>query len=144
MNEAMNPNLREKPAFLDENIKPLNELYKVNFIEKNTKINENIEIRLFNGHTKGLISVFINYKGKKVVFAGDVMPAVPYLRLPYVSAYDVFPLQSIEDKKQMLKEIFDEDGIIFFQHDINTEACSLKETRKGYRENKLLKIEEID
>ena len=99
---------------------------------------------MFYGHTKGLISVFINYKGKKIVFAGDVLPALPYLRLPYISSYDVMPLQSIEEKKRMLKEIHEDEGIIIFQHDINTEACNLKYTKTGYREDKLLKIKEID
>lgn len=140
---AKDPNLREKPAFIKENIEPLEAFHKINQIEKDTYITENVELRLFNGHTSGLISVFINHNDKKFVFAGDLLPAVPYIRIPYISAYDILPLKSIDEKQQLLNELIKENGILIFQHDYYTEACDLKQTNKGIRENNKFKLKEI-
>lgn len=141
---ANQPNLREKPALLNENIQPMVESGKLNLVDENTWLTPRIELRKYNGHTTGLMLVFVHTGNRRVVFAGDLMPAVPYIRLPYISAYDIEPLTAIEEKQALLKEVYEHGDILFFQHDINTEACTLKETPKGYREDKLFKLDEID
>jgi glyoxylase-like metal-dependent hydrolase (beta-lactamase superfamily II) len=140
---ANNPNLREKPAFLKENIQPMESSGKLRLVEKNTELMPGVELRLFNGHTHGLMAVIADTGKQRVVFAGDVMPAMPYIRLPYISAYDVEPLTALDEKQALLKEMETSGDILFFQHDINTEACSLKQAQKGIREDKTFKIKDI-
>jgi len=140
---ANEPNLREKPAFLEENIRPMESSGKLRLVKENTELIPGVELRLFNGHTTGLMAVTANTGTRRVVFAGDVMPAMPYIRLPYISAYDVEPLTVLDEKQALLKEIEANRDILFFQHDINTEACSLKQTPKGIREDKTLKIKDL-
>ncbi len=140
---AMNPNLREKPAFLNENLIPIKTSGKLNLMDAPGMLTDNIELRFYNGHTKGLISVLVNTGKNRVVFAGDVIPAIPYIRLPYISAYDIEPLVTLNEKKALLEEINNNGDVLFLQHDINTEACTLTKTKKGIRENKTFKLNEI-
>ncbi|MEA3446873.1 MAG: MBL fold metallo-hydrolase [Bacteroidota bacterium] len=140
---AMNPNLRENPAFLEENIVPMKTSGKLKLLDAPCMLTDDIELRFFNGHTKGLISVFVNIGNKRVVFAGDVLPAMPYIRLPYISAYDIEPLTTLNEKQALLEEVYNNGDVLFFQHDINNEACTLSKTKKGIRENKTYKLDEI-
>ncbi|MDA3819805.1 MAG: MBL fold metallo-hydrolase [Candidatus Delongbacteria bacterium] len=140
---AKNPNLREKPAFLEENIIPLKTSGKLKLIDGPGMLTDNVELRLYNGHTKGLICVLVNTGDKRLVFAGDLLPGMQYIRLPYISAYDIEPVTTLNEKQALLEEVYNNGDVLFFQHDINNEACTLSKTKKGIREDKTFKLNEI-
>jgi hypothetical protein len=41
----------------------------------------------------------LQYKGRTVVFAADLLPSVGHIPLPYVMGYDTRPLITLEEKK---------------------------------------------
>ncbi len=140
---ATTPNLRESPAYPQENILPLKETNSVEFVTEEKEIIPGITVKLFNGHTKGLMLPLIEKDGRKVFFAGDLIPVAANIPLVYVASYDILPLDTIAEKERILKQALNENWVLIIQHDINCEACTLKETPKGIREDKILKIEEI-
>lgn len=140
---AITPNRREKAAYLKENLDPIAKSDKVKFVAENTEIIPGIELRLFYGHTHGLMSVFINMGQRRLVFAGDLLPAVPYVKLSFNAAYDIMPLLTIQEKQNLLNEMVENDDVLFLQHDYYTEVCTLINTAKGIRENVKAKLNEI-
>ena len=85
----------------------------------------------------------INYKGHTVVYAVDLILVVAYLPIPYVMAYDMFPLTTLLEKKQFLTEAVENNYILFFEHDPVNECCSLQMTDRGVRHKELFKLEEL-
>jgi hypothetical protein len=85
----------------------------------------------------------ISYKGQTVVYAADLLPAVAHLPVPYVMAYDMFPLTTLQEKKQFLTEATENNYILFFEHDPVNECCSLQETAKGVRHKDVFKLSEL-
>ncbi len=130
---ATNSNVREKDAFLEENIFPIEELGLLNLVEEEKEIIPGIEVRFVNGHTPGQILPIIHYNGKKVVFAADLIASLAHIPLLYNMAYDLFPLDTIKEKETILKEALENDYILFFEHDVYHEACNLTMTPKGIR-----------
>ena len=130
---ALNPNNREKASFLKENILPIRDKCRLNLIENDGEIFPGIAVRMFNGHTDGQVIPFISYKNSTVVFMADVLPSVAHIPLPYVMSYDTRPLITLGEKEQFLQEATKENYILFFEHDLYHECCSLKETEKGIR-----------
>jgi hypothetical protein len=53
--------------------------------------------------------------------------------LPYVMAYDMFPLTTLNEKKSFLDEAVEKDYVLFFEHDPVHECCTLQLTDKGVR-----------
>ncbi|MCI0564723.1 MAG: hypothetical protein MN733_40160, partial [Nitrososphaera sp.] len=51
---------------------------------------------------------------------------------PYVMAYDVRPLVTIEEKKKVLGRAYEEKWVLFFEHDPATEAVTVKPSEKGF------------
>jgi len=142
------PNDREKASFLKENILPIQERGHLKFIdapESSTIVpfTENIQVRLVNGHTEAMMLPQINYNGKTLVYMADLMPSVGHLPVPYVMAYDMFPLTTLQEKKSFLKEAIEKDYVLFFEHDRNIECCSLQHTEKGVRQKDLFKLSEL-
>ncbi len=138
---ATEPNNREKASFLKENILPIKD--KIEFIDKDTNIYPNLSVKLFNGHTDGQIIPFIKYKNRTIVYMGDLLPSTAHIPLPWVMAYDTRPLITLEDKKTFFKEAVDNNYVLFFEHDIYNECCTLKNTEKGVKLDKTFNLNEI-
>lgn len=142
---ATQPNDREKASFLPENILPIEESGQLKFVEQKEEaaFTENISIRFVNGHTDGMMIPHINYNGKTVVFCADLMPSVYHLPMPWIMAYDMFPLTTLHEKKAFLDEALDKNYILFLEHDPVNECCSLKLTDKGIRVKETFKLADI-
>jgi glyoxylase-like metal-dependent hydrolase (beta-lactamase superfamily II) len=142
---ATEPNDREKASFLKENILPIQESGQLKFIstDDGTKLFNNISIRYVNGHTDAMMLPQINYNGKTVVFMADLLPAAAHIPIPYVMAYDMFPLTTLNEKKSFLKEAVENDYILFFEHDPKNECCNLQLTEKGIRPKDFFTIAEV-
>jgi glyoxylase-like metal-dependent hydrolase (beta-lactamase superfamily II) len=142
---ATQPNEREKASFLKENIFPLEETGKLKFIkyEEGTSFTADINIRFVNGHTGAMMLPQIKYKGRTIVYMADLLPSVGHIPIPYVMAYDMFPLTSLQEKRSLLEEASANNYILFFEHDPIVECCELQVTEKGIRSGKTLKLEEL-
>jgi len=130
---ATHPNNREKASFLKENILPIKEKAKLHLIESDEELFPGVSVRLFHGHTDGQMIPFIRYNGKTIVYMADVMPSVAHIPLPYVMSYDTRPLITLKEKEVFLKEAVRNNYLLFFEHDLYHECCTVIETDKGYR-----------
>ena len=149
---AVNPNDREKASFLPENILPISESGQLKFIntadEKNGRLGEtifsdNISVRFVSGHTEKMMLPQVKYKDKIIVYMADLLPSQGHIPIPYVMAYDMFPLTTINEKKSFLTEAVENNYILFFEHDPVFECCNLKQTEKGVRPADFFSLEEI-
>jgi len=104
---------------------------------------ENISVRFVNGHTQAMMLPQIKYKSKTVVFMADLLPSQGHIPIPYVMAYDMFPLTTLNEKKLFLGEAVENDYILFFEHDPQYECCNLYHTERGIRPKDFFKLDEI-
>ena len=104
---------------------------------------DNIQIRFAFGHTDSMMLPQISYKGKTILYMADMLPSVGHIPMPYVMSYDMFPLNTLKEKKKYLEEAVQNDYILFFEHDPVNECCTLQETEKGIRVKDTFKLSEI-
>jgi len=144
-NWAVEPNDREKASFLKENILPIQDSGQLRFIEDQDGIefHQGINIRFAYGHTDAMMLPQIQYKDQTIVYMADLLPSVGHIPLPYVMAYDMFPLQTLTEKKAFLQEATDRNYILYLEHDPVHECCTLRQTEKGIRLDRTFKLSEI-
>ena len=149
---ATKPNDREKASFLKENILPIEESGQLKFILPgetqfhqlaSSVFTDEIKIRFVNGHTESMMLPQISYKGKTIVYMADLLPAAAHIPIPYVMAYDMFPLTTLNEKKSFLTEAVENDYILFFEHDPQIECCTLQQTEKGIRMKESFRLDEV-
>jgi glyoxylase-like metal-dependent hydrolase (beta-lactamase superfamily II) len=140
---AIKPNQREKASYFRDNIKPIVDAGKMRFVEKETRLCPEVLLRLFYGHTDGLIIPLIKYKDKTLVFTADLLPTAAHIPASWVCGYDTRPLISMEERNLFLSEAVQKNYVLFFEHDINVECCTLKETEKGIRMDKSFTLEKF-
>ena len=157
---AINPNDREKASFLKENILPIAQSGQLRFIEPGFQpdqdrlemtddplpvnpFSDNISIRYVNGHTAAMMLPQIKYGDKTIVYMADLLPSQGHIPIPYIMAYDMFPLRTLQEKKSFLQEAVRHHYILFFEHDPVHECCALQQTEKGIRPDNFFKLSDI-
>lgn len=125
---ALNPNPREKASFLEENIRPLVEAGVLRFIEvqeEDTAWLPGFRVRFVYGHTEAMMVPLIECNGQTIVYCADVMPSVHHIGLPYIMAYDLRPLLTLEEKTRILADAHTQNHWLFFEHDLSVPACTV-------------------
>ena len=152
---AVKPNDREKASFLRENILPIQESGQLKFIDTPNvewdaskplpaqKFSETMSMRFVEGHTAAMMLPQIRYKDKTIVYMADLLPGAGHIPIPYVMAYDMFPLTTLHEKKSFLKEAVANNYMLFFEHDPKIECCDLQQTEKGIRAGNRFLLSEI-
>jgi glyoxylase-like metal-dependent hydrolase (beta-lactamase superfamily II) len=159
---AVNPNDREKASFLKENILPIQQSGQLKFIKHPlleegepakwianppedalTPFDEHISLEFVSGHTSSMMLPHIQYKGKTIVFMADLLPSIAHIPVPYIMAYDMFPLTSMEEKKSFLGRALKDEYMLFFEHDPVNECCTVQGTEKGIRVKEVFKLGDI-
>lgn len=142
---AVNPNEREKASFFKENIIPIQESGQLKLIDAVDGINfsTDLDVRFVSGHTESMMLPLIKYKQRKILYMADLLPSTGHLPIPYVMAYDMFPLTTLAEKKLFLNEALENDYVLYFEHDPVNECCTLQQTEKGIRVKETFKLSEL-
>lgn len=100
---AVHPNDREKASFLKDNILPLQESGQLKFIsdQEGVEFQQDFKVRFAFGHTDAMMLPQLTYKDHTIVYMADLLPSIGHIPLPYVMSYDMFPLQTLKEKKKL-------------------------------------------
>lgn len=140
---ALTPNVREADSYPPENLLPMLESGKLTFIEEDTELCPGFSLRLYHGHTTGQCIPFVRFNDQTLVFVADLIPSTAHIPLKYNMSYDVYPVTMLEEKEAFLEEAVDKGYVLFFQHDLYTECCSLERSDRGIRPAGKFTLEEF-
>lgn len=129
------PNAREKASFLKENIIPIQESGKLEFVTSadNEEWLPDFKVRIVHGHTDAMMLPQLQVGRHTVLYCADLIPSVHHVPLPWVMAYDMRPLETLKEKQKLLNEAVDNNWILYFEHDPSIVCCTLERTEKGIR-----------
>ena len=85
----------------------------------------------------------IQYKGKTILFASDLVRTAGHIPIPYLMGYDVRPLVTMEEKTRILNSLVENNSLLFLQHDPVNEVVLLKKTEKGVRFDRSSKLKDL-
>ena len=132
-NWAMNPNEREKATFLKENLEPLFTHEVLKFVDQEGHLlPEEISILTADGHTEKMLMPLINTSKGKVLFVADTIPSHAHIHIPWCMGYDVRPLQTMKEKTNILEQAYQENWLLYFDHDPFFSCANISITEKGY------------
>lgn len=144
--DAINPNAREKASFLKENILPIEESGQLKFVETGDGEEwiPGIKLRFLRGHTETMMLPQIDYNGTTVFFCADLVPSAAHTSLPWVMAYDMRPLDTLNEKTKIFHEAVANNWVLFLEHDPSIECVTLQQTEKGIKQKATFKLEELN
>jgi len=128
---ALHPNAREQASFLSENIEPVVASGQLHRVDGDGVLFPGVEVFTVNGHTEAQQLVKIEGAEGTLVFVADLLPTRHHVRLPWIMAYDVRPLVTLQEKQDFLEKAVAEGWHLFFEHDPETAVASVEQTEQG-------------
>ncbi len=127
--DALNPNERSKASYIPELFLPLQELKVLRWVTgDDVLITPQIRCLKTPGHTRGHQIVLFHTTKGIVAFMGDLIPTTRHIPIPYIMAYDLFPLQTLQVRKEIYRRIVEEKWLLVFEHDETPRAGFLHES----------------
>ncbi|HYG66268.1 MAG TPA: MBL fold metallo-hydrolase [Anaeromyxobacteraceae bacterium] len=123
------PTEKDRGSFVAEDFELLAHSNRLHLVEGEAALFPDFQLVLSDGHTVGQQLPRFRGGDTHLTFCGDAIPTHAHLRPSWVMAYDLHPVTTIDDKKVLMAEALEEDGILFFPHDPVMAACRLREER---------------
>ncbi|HAZ03644.1 MAG TPA: MBL fold metallo-hydrolase, partial [Marinilabiliales bacterium] len=110
---ASKPNRREAPAYPPENILPMVETGRLRWIEEEGELFPGFYILFAHGHTRGQMIPVIQYHNVQLVYCADLIPTMANVPLSFISAYDLFQLDVLDEKEKLLEAAAEHQMVLF-------------------------------
>jgi len=126
LEHAMNPTERDRASYFPENIQAVSNEERWELLEGDQEILPGISVARVPGHNADIQAVKITGGGKTLAFVADLLPTRHHIPLPWIMAYDLYPLQTLETKRLWVRRIVEEGWIVVFGHDPDIAAATLQ------------------
>jgi glyoxylase-like metal-dependent hydrolase (beta-lactamase superfamily II) len=130
--QALHPTEKDRGSFMQGDFLPLGEHRVIEFLNGECNLFPGISVLVVNGHTTAQQLPVISDGTTTILFCCDLFPTTAHVPLPYIMAYDLRPLTTLEEKKRILHSAVENDWILYFEHDPLTPAGKVTRTDKGF------------
>lgn len=131
--DATHTNERTRNTYFADNFVPLMLHNVLTLLDGDAQITPSVRVAHTPGHTAGHQSVIVESKGAApLLMLGDMASyMIHFERLPWVTAYDVLPMVTIETKRQWQQWAFTNDATLISCHDTLLPTGKLTRNSKG-------------
>ena len=128
---ARYPSERDAISFISENYDPLVESGQMTLLKGGEEIVPGISVKTFPGHTAHMQAVIVRSGGLTACYISDLIPTSAHIDLTWGMAFDLYPLQTIESRKQYYAEAIPERWLTVFTHDDQVPWGFVEKGEKG-------------
>lgn len=130
--EAMEPDERTSATYFTSNLKILEQEKLLELVDGDDQVADGVKLINTGGHTPGHQAVLIEDGENKIVWPGDIIPSTYHLRIPYVASVDLYPRETMQQKKRFLRMCSDDGWLLAFDHDLKVKLGKLEAKEVGF------------
>jgi glyoxylase-like metal-dependent hydrolase (beta-lactamase superfamily II) len=127
LEHAMNPTERDRASYFAHHFQPIAEAGQWQLLDGDAEIVPGIRVESIPGHNASIQAVVIRSGGKSLAFVADLLPTRHHIALPWIMAYDLYPLQTLETKRAWIPRLIKDTSLVVFGHDPDVAVASLQE-----------------
>jgi len=131
LERANNPIERDRASYLKENWQPVADAGQLEPRPRAYEAVPGVTMTEVRGHSATMQTVRIDRGGRTLYGFADLIPTTAHLPLPWIMGYDLYPVETLESKRRLLKQALVEDWLCLFYHDPDTPLCGLKQGEKS-------------
>jgi glyoxylase-like metal-dependent hydrolase (beta-lactamase superfamily II) len=114
---ARRPSERDAISYLPDNYDPLVASGQMTLLKGGEEIVPGVSVKTFSGHTAHMQAVIVQSDGKTACYISDLIPTTAHIDLTWGMGFDLYPLETIESKKQYYAESVPQKWLTVFTHD---------------------------
>jgi glyoxylase-like metal-dependent hydrolase (beta-lactamase superfamily II) len=121
------PHERDRASYLPENWRPLVESGQLELKEAEYEVVPGLRMETRAGHSRTMQCVRLEREGRMLYGFADLVPTRAHLALPWIMGYDLYPVETLEAKRELLPQAAREHWLCLFYHDAEAPLCYIKE-----------------
>jgi len=121
------PSERDVERYAPEALAVLVHSNQLHLVDGEVNLFPDVELVVAEGPSPGHQLPRFKGAGAQVTFCGDLVPTHAHVRAAWAMATDSDPVTALEEKKVLLAEALEEDGVLVLAHDPLMAACRLGE-----------------
>jgi glyoxylase-like metal-dependent hydrolase (beta-lactamase superfamily II) len=122
---------RDRVSYISENYDPLIASGQMTLLRGDSDIVPGISVKLYPGHTRHMQAVLVRSGGRTACYISDLVPMLSHLKATWVMGFDLYPLETIENRKQFYAEARRENWLVVFTHEPHTPMVFLDTDQAG-------------
>lgn len=130
---ALEPHPRDRASFIPELPHLLKASGRLEIVARghSATLGPDYRFHVSDGHTPGMLLTEVATADGPVLFAGDLIPGLPWVHVPITMGYDRFPELLIDEKRALLEDLLARGGRLFFTHDPQVALAQVTMDDKG-------------
>jgi glyoxylase-like metal-dependent hydrolase (beta-lactamase superfamily II) len=128
---ARRPSERDAISYISENYDPLVESGQMTLLKGGEEIVPGISVKTFPGHTAHMQAVIVESGGRTACYTSDLIPTTAHIDITWGMSFDLYPLQTIESKKQYYAKAILEKWLTVFTHDAKVPWAFVEKDQVG-------------
>jgi glyoxylase-like metal-dependent hydrolase (beta-lactamase superfamily II) len=112
---AHHPNERDRASYVEEFFHPA--AAQTELLDGDQEIVPGVSVEVVPGHTRDLQCVRIESRGERAVFLSDLVPTAAHLAYAWMTSFDLYPVETLANKKRLLPQLAQEETLVVFPHD---------------------------
>lgn len=114
---AQRPSERDAISYIPENYNPLVASGQMTLLQGSEEIVPGISVKTFPGHTAHMQAVVVQSRGKTACYISDLIPTTAHIDVAWGMSFDLYPLQTVESKKEYYEQSIPQKWLTIFTHD---------------------------
>jgi glyoxylase-like metal-dependent hydrolase (beta-lactamase superfamily II) len=110
-------NLRDAASYLDANYDPLVESGQMTLVDGDCEVAPGVRMRRAPGHNRDMMVITAESGGQTFCFFSDLVPTAAHVQPTWVAAFDLSPMETIENKMRWLAAAADGEWRCSFAHE---------------------------
>jgi glyoxylase-like metal-dependent hydrolase (beta-lactamase superfamily II) len=128
---AQNASERDRISYISDNYDPLGTSGQMQLLHGDQEIVPGISVKVFRGHTEHMQGVMIASGGETACYISDLIPTVAHLDIAWGTGFDLFPLDTIANRKRYYAQAIPEKWLTVFTHDMKMPWGYVEKDEKG-------------
>jgi glyoxylase-like metal-dependent hydrolase (beta-lactamase superfamily II) len=130
---ARSPHERDRASYQPENWEPWAEKSRIDAVDGEREIRPGVSVIPVPGHNSGMQAVRIDSQGSTAFYFADALPTTAHVPLPWLMAYDLYPVELLENKRRLLADAVREGWVCVFEHDPDVPWGTIVDEPNGKR-----------
>lgn len=130
--QALHPVDRDKPSYAPARLRPFEKRDALELLDGDAVIHPGVESVLVPGHTAFHQGLKVSSGGRTFFYFGDTVPTSAHIDLPYIMSYDLYPVETFNNKRKLYERAVAEDWVVAFSHDLRHAFGTIRKAGRRY------------
>jgi glyoxylase-like metal-dependent hydrolase (beta-lactamase superfamily II) len=133
LSHARTPNERDRASYRPDDWEPYAQVGRLAAVTGEVEVRPGVTVVPVRGHNAGMQAIRVESQGNVAFYFADALPTTAHVPIPWIMAYDLYPVDLVENKRRLLETAVAERWLCVFEHDPDVPWGTIVEDEDGTR-----------